>query len=77
MKIPATCSETGRSTLVFMRSALTSSIATRLRSCAGNVRGVSSMNFHEDPCNRKRDRVKKNFGRHVKCPYLLTNHKET
>ena len=77
MKISATCSEIGRSILVFMRSALTSSIAAKLRACAGNVRGVSGMNFHEDPCNGKRNRSKKNYGCHAKCPYLLTNHKET
>ena len=78
MKIPVTGSEIGRNTLVFMRSVLTSSsIVTKVRACAGNVRGVSGMNFHEDPCNRKRNRAKKNFGRHVKCLYFLTNHKET
>ena len=32
-------------------------IATKPIACAGNVRGVSGMSFHEDPCNRRGDRA--------------------
>jgi hypothetical protein len=69
MKIPITWSKIGRSTLAFMRSVSTSSIATKLRARARNLRGVSGMNFHEDPCNMKQDR-EDYFGLHAKCPYF-------
>jgi len=37
---PCNMKRGGRSTMVFMRSVFASSIATKLRACVGNVRGV-------------------------------------
>jgi hypothetical protein len=49
---------------------LFSLIPTKLIACAGNMRGVSGMTFHEDPYNLKQDRAEY-FGFHAKCPYFF------